>query len=326
MISSPGHSQSQYAPQCGCEIDKIIGLATAAIGLVSAIIGFITHQAPSVSSASLAPTQQGERPQEAPRPRISQPDLSPQTRTAPRSPETGTPQSKIPAVPPPKIAEPAQPHRTPNFVQVVPSPRFAAASQGQKSSAGNTWIGVRVQKIDDVMASTLGLARTVGVIVVDVTPDGSAARAGLKSGDAIISVDDVELVENGALGSWVRSASPGTLLRLSIVRNGETSVVCVEIDELPKMGVTLAQAATGVSISSVIQNSPADKSGLRASDLILKIDGEAVTTIDAVYDAIRRAAANDTTKPILMFVSSGGQKSYKAVRLGTGNKIPSRNS
>lgn len=80
------------------------------------------------------------------------------------------------------------------------------------STTGNySGIGLEVH-MDD------GVVRVVSAI--DGTP---AARAGLQSGDVILSIDDTELVAgNVAQAAHLMRGKPGTSVRLSVQRSGET--------------------------------------------------------------------------------------------------------
>jgi S1-C subfamily serine protease len=44
----------------------------------------------------------------------------------------------------------------------------------------------------------------------------------------------------------------------------------------------------GVALTGVVPAGPADKSGLQRGDVILSVDGEAVSTLRELYQAIRR--------------------------------------
>ena len=66
----------------------------------------------------------------------------------------------------------------------------AVAEQSKKSTAVNrSWLGVKVQSIDDDTAAALGLPEAKGALVSEVVPDGPAAASGLKGEDAIMAVD-----------------------------------------------------------------------------------------------------------------------------------------
>ncbi len=55
----------------------------------------------------------------------------------------------------------------------------------------------------------------------------------------------------------------------------------------PDIGVQLNYKGKGVAISQVVQGGPADTAGLQPGDVILKVNGTAVTTNDEVVKAIR---------------------------------------
>ncbi len=62
------------------------------------------------------------------------------------------------------------------------------------------------------------------------------------------------------------------------------------------LGVYLADSETEVRIAEVIPGSPAEKSGLRAGDVILELNGEGGLTIEAFVARVQRHAAGDRVR------------------------------
>src|SRR5476649_280432 len=71
-----------------------------------------------------------------------------------------------------------------NMVQVV----VASAKTGG-TAVKRPWLGAKLQPLTHDIAESLGLKRPAGALVASVFPDSPAARAGIKSGDVIVSVD-----------------------------------------------------------------------------------------------------------------------------------------
>lgn len=92
-------------------------------------------------------------------------------------------------------------------------------------------IGVRAQTVTPVLAMGLGLPRESGVVLADVLPGSPAARAGLRPGDLVATLDG-KAMENGRhLLVNVYRHAPGDLISLEIVRDGQPQTVSVSVAE-----------------------------------------------------------------------------------------------
>ena len=49
------------------------------------------------------------------------------------------------------------------------------------------WLGVKIQAVTDDIAESLNLGKSGGALVADVTPGGPAEKAGIQSGDVVVS-------------------------------------------------------------------------------------------------------------------------------------------
>ncbi len=177
------------------------------------------------------------------------------------------------------------------------------------------WLGVSIQSVEPELAAALGLDSAEGVLVADIVDGTPAARAGLQRGDVITKVEDHRVTSTGDLRNTIAAAGAGRDVTLTIVRNGKTMTVKVELGEIPNeegeaaapkpgqpskdvevSGIRLepltpalrkrlrvpAEFTTGAVISEVAPGSPAAEAQLMRGDVLLRINGKAVTgTADA---------------------------------------------
>ena len=66
-----------------------------------------------------------------------------------------------------------------------------------------------IQDVSEDMAASLNLTKDEGAIISQVTPDGPAAKAGLKQGDVILAVNDERIDEMRRLPRVIADIAPG---------------------------------------------------------------------------------------------------------------------
>ncbi|GAB4287539.1 MAG: hypothetical protein Kow0058_07240 [Roseovarius sp.] len=93
------------------------------------------------------------------------------------------------------------------------------------------WLGVSIQPVSEDIAAAIGIDKAKGALIVEVSPDTPAARAGLKRGDVITAVDGKAVESPRDLTRLVATAKPGTRVRLELLRAGQPT----------KLSVTLGQ-------------------------------------------------------------------------------------
>ncbi len=101
----------------------------------------------------------------------------------------------------------------------------------QKGKVTRPFLGVSVQDVTEELAEYFGLKEATGAIITDVVDGSPAAKAGLRRGDVILSIDE-EPVENAEdLVNMIQSKKIGDKSVLLVARNGETRFVQVTIGE-----------------------------------------------------------------------------------------------
>jgi S1-C subfamily serine protease len=96
---------------------------------------------------------------------------------------------------------------------------------------GSGWLGVEIAEVTTEKAKDLKLTAQRGVVVMDVEPDGPAAKAGLKEND-VISQYDGQVVEGTVqFRRLVRETPTGRTVALVILRNGAAQNISAELGE-----------------------------------------------------------------------------------------------
>jgi Do/DeqQ family serine protease len=186
-----------------------------------------------------------------------------------------------------------------NMVKVV----VASAKTGGKAVA-RPWLGAKLQTVTADIADSMGLKRPSGALIANVAPDSPAARASLKPGDLIVSVDGQNVEDPNAFDYRFATKPLGGTARLGIVRGGREQTVTIALQIAPEMpreeivirsrspfsGVKIANlspalvdelqvrnAEEGVVVVDVDNGSYASNLGFQRGDVIQEVNGERVT-------------------------------------------------
>ena len=196
-------------------------------------------------------------------------------------------------------------------------------------SVSRGYLGVQIQPLTKELAEGLGIGREKGALVTSTQPDTPAAKAGLKSGDVLTTVNGDAVADARDLTRRIAGLKPGSKVEIAYLRDGKDRSATVELGLLPsrdvasadepgrgeaekssvRLGLQLAPAARvgagdeGVAVVNVDPDGPAAGKGIREGDIILEIGGKAVSTPADVATGIK-AARDDGRKAVLMRVKS----------------------
>lgn len=92
------------------------------------------------------------------------------------------------------------------------------------------WLGIEIQS---QLRDPTQLETSTGVEVLNVVPQGPAARSGLQVGDIILTIDDVEMTDANKLIQYVARKAPDTVLDAQILRDGKNTQVDIALAERP---------------------------------------------------------------------------------------------
>jgi len=94
-------------------------------------------------------------------------------------------------------------------------------------------VGITVYTLTEAMAEELGVPQ--GVCVESVVKGGPASRAGLRSGDVILSANGREISEQNELIAIINECSIGDIIELRFFRNGEEFDCTIELSNKAAM-------------------------------------------------------------------------------------------
>ncbi len=117
-----------------------------------------------------------------------------------------------------------------NMVQVV-----VASAKGGGSAVKRPWLGAKLQTVTAEIADSMSLKRPFGALIASVVADGPAARAGLKPGDVIVSVDGQPVDDTNAFDYRFGTKALGGTAKLVALRAGRETTAAVALQIAPEM-------------------------------------------------------------------------------------------
>jgi S1-C subfamily serine protease len=181
-----------------------------------------------------------------------------------------------------------------NMVRVV----IASARSGS-SVVKRPYLGAKLQALTQEISENLGLRRPAGALVASVVEGGPAAKAGLRTGDVIISVDGQAIEDPNAFDYRFATKPLGGHAQLGIIRAGKDGKLAIALQTAPDtprneitiqarspfLGVKVANlspaladelrldpSAAGVAIISVADGSIAQSLGFQKGDIVQSVN------------------------------------------------------
>jgi serine protease Do len=107
---------------------------------------------------------------------------------------------------------------------------FTFVNPGEFSFFGGTRLGISAESLTDQLAEFFGVKDSKGVLVASVDENSAAAKAGIKAGDVIVSVDTEKVDSVRALLKALSSKTEGTIA-VKLVRNRAEQTVTVTLEK-----------------------------------------------------------------------------------------------
>jgi serine protease Do len=212
------------------------------------------------------------------------------------------------------------------------------------------FIGVALTDVDPDLQRSLKLGSQQGALVQDVTSGSPGQRAGLRTYDLITGIEGKRVATNDEIIREVARRTPGTVARLTIVRDGREQTLTVRLGERPSrqagrspdgvnpsvqpssdapmplgLGVRdldraaarrlhLPDDVNGVVVVRVDPLSAAYDAGLQRDYVVMEINRRPVTSVDA-YNRIARAAQRGDVLAIYVYMPGADQRAIRTVRV-----------
>jgi len=196
-------------------------------------------------------------------------------------------------------------------------------------------IGVQIQEVDAKMADAFELDRPRGALVGQVIDGGPAQKAGVKTGDVILSVDGKVVERSVQLPGVISSIRPGNEAKLEVWRDKSSKMLTVKIEELQeevqkvsnrdvaepakadKLGLSVRPLGADERKSAETEGyllvedvtGAAAQAGVRPGDVILGVNGKPVKSLTELKNA---TASN--SKTVALLLEREGTQVFVAVR------------
>jgi serine protease Do len=201
---------------------------------------------------------------------------------------------------------------------------------GTTTSVQLAWVGASGQPVTSDIASSLGLPRPGGVLIKDVYPGGPLAKAGVKSGDVVQSVDGVSVDDMQALNYRTATHRVGDNVKMHVAtgktardvtvtvalppenppretatiggRNPLTGARVLNISPAAATELQMDVMAKGVAIISVNPSGIAANYGFQPGDIVRSINGVNINRVGELVRTLNGANQWD------MVIERGGRK------------------
>lgn len=198
--------------------------------------------------------------------------------------------------------------------------RVVETAVGGGHAVVRPWLGARTQSVTGEIARSMGLAIPQGALVADVWPGGAAARAGLKQGDVIVSVEGQTVADAGGLNYAIGTHRPGDVITLG-VRRGSGAQLTLKMkaepapesparDQRTLSGRNPFDGATVVNLSPAVADETgvdpflgpgvmvagigrgfAMNAGLRPGDMIREVNGRKISSVSDLAAAVAQGGS-----------------------------------
>lgn len=193
------------------------------------------------------------------------------------------------------------------------------------------FVGMGIQPLTPALKSALSIDEKVdGALVSALMPDGPSARAGLRVGDVITSVDGKPIKTSRELLNQVARLRVGGSSPFIVLRDGKQQTVNVPIVERPgelseaplpdptlpaeskaRLGLAVTDLPSdeaGVLVVEVQPQSPAAHAGVRRGDIIRKVGSKPATSAEEFVTLI-----TETQGKLALLVDREGRTVYLVV-------------
>lgn len=202
------------------------------------------------------------------------------------------------------------------------------------------WLGVLIQDVNKELAESFDMKKPMGAVVLRVLDDTPAKNAGIEVGDVITHFGNSTINRSSDLPLAVGQASIGSKVKVRVIRDGKQKRLTVKIAELPTedelsengnppketksnrlnieiVGLTpeqreRANVEGGILVKSVDEGAAA-KAGIRAGDILLKLNGQNIKNTKHFLKIVKNLPEN---KWVRVLIQRGDSPRFLPLKIG----------
>jgi serine protease Do len=214
-----------------------------------------------------------------------------------------------------------------------------------------SWIGVEIRELNDWLAyknlsGEFAPDTSSGIVIVGLRSDGPAYKSGIQTGDVVVAVDGKKVDTSRQLKDAIALEKPGSTLTLDLVRAKQHLALKIQTAPLPSEPDLVAdnkpqsgkadkdvamfgmvvepltrdladrygvEAGSGIAVTSVEHDSPAEAENIQPGDVITQINRHRVTNMKQFRQFMRSV---DPKKGVLVDLISEGSARMVVLKEG----------
>lgn len=199
------------------------------------------------------------------------------------------------------------------------------------------YLGIKAQTLTPDVAEALDIDSTSGYMIVEVSANSPAQKAGLQEQDVILKINGKNITHQTNFTHEISLMQPGTKVNFTVNRDGKLMDIKVTIGNYPntpslespiaavnKLGIEVEnlnndyaqrlgyENLSGVVITKINPRSKMAQASVRPGTLIMSVNRQKVSNVDEFYNALSASSKN---KNILLFIRYGKMSRYITINM-----------
>ena len=219
--------------------------------------------------------------------------------------------------------------------------RFAMFTQLKTSGkVTRGWLGVHVQHITPEIEQGLKLPNDNGALISDIAPGSPAEKGGLKRGDVIVAVNNLQVMDEDDLPKYVANLAPGTKAQIKVIRENKNKTFNIKLSQFPENQTVSTRKKTtnktdtaiglivdeitpqiqrsyklkdnnGVIVVKVVSGSAAQQAGIKAGDIILEANRKKIRNVQDIENEFSKIQKGTS---VLLLINRSNQTIYVGLK------------
>jgi len=176
-------------------------------------------------------------------------------------------------------------------------------------------LGIEGRELNGATSKELNLTESQGFYVNKVTKNSGAEKAGIKSGDVILKLDNQNVTSFAELSGYVNTKRPNDEIKVTVNRDGRTLVIPVkltkkellnyefyglELEDLEPADKQRFKLKQGVKIKDITNEKLAPYAEELKGSIILSIDGVKATDVETISRGLGSKSEKEGVRVELM--------------------------